>query len=51
MSGDVINRHYEGPRLKLHDPDDATFPIPSEMRRRRHTERHTDNVSEDTSND
>ena len=37
MSGDFIYRHHEEPRLKLHDPDDATFPIPSEMRRRDET--------------
>ena len=41
MSGDVINRHYEGPRVKLHDPDDAPFPIPSEMRGRDETHRKT----------
>ena len=51
MGGDFIYRHHEEPRLKLNDPDDdSRFPSRC-VDVMRHTERHTNNVAENTMDD
>ena len=37
MSGKIIYRHHEEPRLKLYDPSHETFADPLEIRRRNET--------------